>query len=55
MQERNETHFLGLDQAQKERLASALADVMAFCCMMTANLLIREAYVGHSKGERASQ
>ena len=54
MQERKETHFLALDQAHKERLANSLADLIAFCCMMTANLLIREAYVGYSKGERAS-
>ena len=37
----------------QERIALSLADLVACSCMLTANMLIREAYNGYTKGEKA--
>ena len=34
-------------------MALSLADLVACSCMLTANMLIREAYNGYTKGEKA--
>ena len=38
----------------QERIALSLADLISCCCMLTANILIREAFAGYAKGEKAS-
>ena len=37
----------------QERMCLSIADLIACASMLTANMLIREAYNGYSKGERA--
>ena len=37
----------------QERMALSIADLIACASMLTANMLIREAYNGYSKGEKA--
>ena len=37
----------------KERMALSIADLVSCSCMLMANMLIREAYAGYQKGEKA--
>ena len=46
-------HILAYSCILQERMALSLADLITCSCLLTANMLIREAYNGYSKGEKA--
>ncbi|XP_065899980.1 integrator complex subunit 1-like isoform X2 [Dysidea avara] len=53
MQAREDALFTRLEPQHKERMALALADLIAFSCMLTANLPIREAVSLYNKGDKS--
>eukprot|EP00731_Ephydatia_muelleri_P029324 Em0020g968a len=53
MREKPSQEFQNLDHTLKERVVLAVADLVTCSSMLMANLLIREAYNGYLKGDKA--